>query len=257
MSFNFFKFLISTSEKEKAIKTLPFTYTIRRSQRAKKARIIVTTEKIEVVAPLRVSTSKIHAFVVSRQDWVIGATDKIGKKQKLKKLAPEQYIDGASVPFRGQQMRLKLKPTSSNKVKIELLEQELIILFPHQWTGDKNSKLIQHTLIDWMKQQAIGAVQSCVAIHAHKYKLNPRKIRIKSQKSRWGSCGIHNDINLNWLLILAPPDVLEYVVVHELCHIKERNHSAQFWQLVEAHLPDYKKARKWLKQNGGSLMQGL
>ena len=87
--------------------------------------------------------------------------------------------------------------------------------------------------------------------------LYPRFIKIKTQKSRWGSCGIHNDINLNWLLILAPPQVMEYVVIHELCHIKERNHSQKFWLLVKSHLADYQIQRNWLKKEGRRLMQGL
>jgi predicted metal-dependent hydrolase len=257
MLHHLFKLIISNSEKQKVINTIPFSYTIRRSQRAKKTRIIVTIDKIEVVAPLRVSTKKIHAFVSSQQEWVIGATDKFKTKLKPKKLLPKQYVDGVSIPFAGQQIKLKLKPSSINKVKIERLEQEFIIHFPNISEGKEKNELIQIALVDWLKQQALTAVENCVSLHADKYKLNPRKIRIKTQKSRWGSCGIHNDINLNWLLILAPADVLEYVVVHELCHIKERNHSARFWQLVEAHLPEYKKSRKWLKQNGSQLMQGL
>ncbi|MDD5272957.1 MAG: M48 family metallopeptidase, partial [Methylovulum sp.] len=90
--------------------------------------------------------------------------------------------------------------------------------------------------------------------HGAKRQLLPRSVIIKTQKSRWGSCGIHNDININWLLIMAPPEVLEYVVVHELCHIQVRNHSAQFWALVAEHLPDYQSPRQWLKQQGGDLM---
>ena len=85
----------------------------------------------------------------------------------------------------------------------------------------------------------------------------PRTLNIKNQKSRWGSCGIHNDIQINALLIIAPPAVLEYVVVHELCHIQICNHSPQFWALVADHLPDYKTPHHWLKQHGNRLMQGF
>ena len=218
----------------------------------------MTTDKIEVVAPLRVSTSKIHAFVKSQQDWVVNATEKVElKKQNINKLAPEKYFDGVKVPFQGKQTRIRLKSHALKKVKLEFNEQYFNIYLPARYEEENNSELIRLTLIDWMKKQAFKTVNEYVALHANKYNLTPRYIKIKTQKSRWGSCGIHNDINLNWLLILAPPEVMEYVVVHELCHIKERNHSAKFWQLVAAHLPDYQKQRDWLKQNGMSLMQGL
>jgi len=240
------------------IKTLPFQYNIRRSQRAKKTRIIVTTEKIEVVAPLRVSTSKIHAFVQSQQDWVVAATDKVeAKNRNISRLSPEIYKDGVAVPFQGEQTRIRLKLHALENVKIDFNDQYFNVYLPVGYEGENNSELIRLALTDWMKKQTLKRVNSYVALHTDKYKLIPRYIKIKTQKSRWGSCGIHNDININWLLILAPSEVMEYVVVHELCHIKERNHSGRFWQLVAAHLPDYQKQRDWLKQNGMSLMQGL
>jgi len=218
----------------------------------------VTAEKIEVVAPLRVSTSKIHAFVKEQQDWIVAATDKVEqKRQKINSLSPEVYKDGVAVPYQGEQSRIRLKTHALKKVKIDYNDQYFDIYLPVGYEEENNSELIRLTLIDWMKKQAFEVVNDYVALHANQYNLVQRYIKIKTQKSRWGSCGIHNDINLNWLLMLAPTEVMEYVVVHELCHIKERNHSARFWQLVAAHLPDYQKQRNWLRQNGMSLMQGL
>ncbi len=218
----------------------------------------MTAEKIEVVAPLRVSTRIIRAFVESQQDWVIAATDKVeAKRLKISRLSPELYMDGVAVPYQGKQTRIRLNSHTLKKVKIEFNGQYFNIYLPARFERENKSELIRFALIGWMKRQALKVVNDYVALHANKYNLMPRYIKIKTQKSRWGSCGIHNDINLNWLLILAPPEVMEYVVVHELCHIKERNHSAKFWQLVAAHLPDYQRQRNWLKQNGMSLMQGL
>jgi predicted metal-dependent hydrolase len=116
---------------------------------------------------------------------------------------------------------------------------------------------IRSALINWTKKQAKMQVEQLVTQHAHKNRLFPRTINIKTQKSRWGSCGIHNDININWLLMLAPIEVLEYVVVHELCHIRVKNHSRQFWTLVAEHLPGYQQHRQWLKKHGSRLMLGL
>lgn len=240
------------------IKNLAFNYTIRRSQRAKKTRIIVTTEKIEVVAPLRVSERNIHHFVKLQQEWVISAVEKITKNKKtIKSLAPTYYIDGVSVPFQGEQKKIRLKYTASKKVTVEFDQQVISINLPEADRQTDHQRLIRSVLIDWMKQQAVKEVKSIVEEYAEKYNLHPRFIRVKTQKSRWGSCGIHNDININWLLILTPPKVMEYVVIHEICHIGERNHSANFWLLVGKYCPDYKLHRLWLKQNGRSIMQGL
>ncbi len=235
---------------------LSFVYSIRRSQRAKKTRIIVTAEKIEVVAPLKVSERKIHAFVRSQQEWVVSAADKVEKKrQAIKKQGPGNYVNGVSIPYKGQETRIWLKPIESNKLSIEFNEQGINIYLACHLQED--SDFIKQALIDWLRKQALKSVDKYVELHSSTNNLLPRFIRVKSQKSRWGSCGIHNDININWLLVLAPPEVMEYVVVHELCHIKQRNHSARFWHLVEECLPGYQQQRNWLKRNGSSLMQGL
>ena len=119
------------------------------------------------------------------------------------------------------------------------------------------SEKIRLALLAWMRQAAATQAVKTMNHYAPLYQLSPRSMTIKTQKSRWGSCGIHDYINLNWLLILAPAEVFEYVVIHELCHIEQRNHSAAFWALVARHCPDYKQRRLWLKQNGASLMLGL
>ena len=79
------------------------------------------------------------------------------------------------------------------------------------------------------------------------------RIRIAEQKTRWGSCSSRGTLSFNWKLMLAPPKVLDYVVVHELCHLIEMNHSPRFWKLVEEIIPEYKEYRKWLKENGNTL----
>ena len=231
---------------------LPFEYTLRRSQRAKKVRIIVTAEKIEVIAPLAVTEERICAFVKSKQAWVAAVGLKIKQKvQEVKPFTPTRYVDGAEVPYHGAWVKIRIKPSLLKEIKIDIKGQELIVLLP------KGRFDVRLAVIDWMKKQAFKEATRYVTIHSEKQGLYPRSLRLKRQKSRWGSCGIHNDINLNWLLILAPPKVMEYVVVHEICHIQERNHAVQFWNLVEAHLPQYKKQKQWLKKNGANLMQGL
>ncbi|WAR45375.1 M48 family metallopeptidase [Methylomonas rapida] len=236
----------------------PLPYRLRRSERAKKTRIVVRANEVEVVAPLQVSECRIKAFVDAQQDWIRAALKRIHQRAgQVNSLAPAQYTDGVTVPYQGRQIPLTIKPTSAKTVRLQLLAEPQFLAYLPSMHRDNGSELIKRSLENWMKQQTRHHAMQLIAKHGQQHNLVPRNLRIKTLKSRWGSCGPQNDINLNWLLMLAPPVILEYVVVHELCHIKHKNHSKAFWQLVGEHMPDYLEHRHWLKQNGASLMQGL
>jgi len=234
---------------------LPFSYSIRRSRRATRAKIIVTTNKIEVVAPPQIAEHRLHQFVSEKQQWIISAVNKVVSQQPSPP-APTFYSEGVDISYQGTAYKLSITPTKLKRVKISFTDA-FTAHIPEALLMTEYSDVIKAALTSWMKTQTRLHVEQLVKRHAGKKQLLPRSIIIKTQKSRWGSCGIHNDININWLLIMAPPEVLEYVVVHELCHIRVRNHSTRFWDLVAEHLPDYQHQRRWLKQHGGHLMQGL
>jgi predicted metal-dependent hydrolase len=241
----------------KIISQLPFSYQIRRSQRAKKARIIVSPAKVEVVVPLRMAERHVYSFIYNNRIWVTKTLDKMAaRQQQVENLAPVKFLNGVEIPYRGEKYKLSVSPYKLKRIKI-IFRDEFNVLIPAALFATDYSPAVRTALFRWFKQQAKEKAECLVQHHAVRYQLVPRSIIIKTQKSRWGSCGIHNDINLNWLLILAPPDVFEYVVVHELCHIRHRNHSADFWALVGKHLPGFPQQRAWLKANGASLMAGL
>jgi len=236
-------------------------YQIRRSQRARRARIVVTADKIEVVVPLRMPEKQIRQFMQAKQTWITSAKSKVQQHvDNTASFAPESYQQGAMIPYQGKQYKLQVEASQEKQIKISF-EQSFIAYVPENLhktlTHTELSEQIQKALVVWMGQAAAKRAVNTVDHYSPLYRLKPRSIIIKTQKSRWGSCGIHDDINLNWLLILAPVEVFEYVVVHELCHIAQRNHSAAFWSLVARHCPDYKQQRLWLKQHGASLMLGL
>ena len=120
----------------------------------------------------------------------------------------------------------------------------------------RKENLPQWTRKDYEQHKRLAAqvLEQKAAFFAQKMGVDYGRISIRDQKTRWGSCSVKGNLNFNWRLILAPEQVLDYVVVHELAHRKEMNHSKKFWNLVEAVLPDYKSRRGWLKENGDLLM---
>jgi predicted metal-dependent hydrolase len=234
-----------------------FSYQIKRTRRASKTRIVVTSEKIVVIAPLHVSDDMLHQFVKDKWSWITSAAQKLKTRTaQLQSFGPNTYHHGASIPYQGKTYPLLLVPTKLKRIKIE--HSDIFNAhIPHTQWDTISSDEIRAAIIRWMKNNIKLSVEQMVSKHGPTNQLFPKSIIIKSQRSRWGSCGIHNDITINWLLALAPLEILEYVVVHELCHIREKNHSKQFWSLVAQHLPDYRNARLWLKQHGQRLMLGI
>jgi len=119
----------------------------------------------------------------------------------------------------------------------------------------ENIEVLTEEELEKLRQDAKFLFESKVKFFAAKMQVSYGRIQIRKQKSRWGSCSQAGNLNFNLLLLLAPEEVIDYVVVHELCHRKEMNHSKKFWELVEDVFPNYKECRSWLRENGGYLMQ--
>ena len=116
-------------------------------------------------------------------------------------------------------------------------------------------KPLSHTELQELAEKAMEYISGRVAYFSKQGGVSYGRITIRNQKTRWGSCSGKGNLNFNCLLMLTPPEVIDYVVVHELCHRKEMNHSKAFWHEVAKILPDYKKHMQWLKKEGGRIMQ--
>ena len=114
----------------------------------------------------------------------------------------------------------------------------------------KTMEIPDYVTEQWLRTEGAERFQQKTAFWAARMKVTYGRITIRDQKTRWGSCSSTGTISYNWHLVLLPDAILDYVVVHELCHLQHMNHSKDFWDLVECILPDYRSRRKWLKDNG-------
>lgn len=107
----------------------------------------------------------------------------------------------------------------------------------------------------WLETEGAACFQRKVTVWAQKMQIDYGRMSIRDQKTRWGSCSSKGNLNFNWRLLMMPEEIMDYVVVHELAHRREMNHSPRFWQIVEMYIPDYQKRRQWLKENGSRYME--
>jgi predicted metal-dependent hydrolase len=225
---------------------------IRRSAKAKRLRLAVKPGLIELVIPHGTAQALAMAFLDQHRAWAEGKLLELN--DRAAKLVPVgSFASSPTLPWRGLDTPLIIREAPGQRVRVHV-DDAVHIDLP-QGLGEARGEVALRAFYAWVRRWLRTEVAVLAGRHAERCQLHPREIRVKRMKTRWGSCGPRNDININWLLALAPESVLEYVVVHELCHIAQRNHSKAFWSLLARHLPRYAEERRWLKSHGAGLMR--
>lgn len=197
---------------------------------------------LTVRAPLSASEAEIRAVVEKHQAWIRQTQQRVQAQALLHPL--KTYTDGDLFWFLGQQYPLKLVEGS----------RKLLELRDGVFRLDRRALVEpQQTFREWYRRQAQELLPRQVAAYAARYGFSYRQVRITSARTRWGSCNSRGTISFPWRLVMAPPEVIDYVVVHELVHTLEHNHGSRFWARVAAIVPDYKAKRQWLEKNGPSM----
>ena len=218
---------------------MSFKYKLIRSKRKSIALVIKPDGQLIVRAPKRVSKREINALIEKHADWIVKKQAEVLEAQK--KFAPHQFVEGEAFYFLGKTYQLRFTGAKKNLVRI--WGENLQVAKSVAWNAEA-------VIENWYKKEAWQIFNERAGFYAKKYNFNYEKLKLSSAKRRWGSCSTRGNINLTWRLVMMPPEIIDYVVVHELSHLREHNHSKAFWAQVEAILPDYKERRKWLKEKG-------
>lgn len=162
----------------------------------------------------------------------------------------KEFASGEQVLFLGRRYRLKvLKRTGNQEAKLELSGRRIFVTVSSQLTPKEKKESIKNILKLWYFGEAEKVVNKRVLRFSRLLDIVPAGIKIRDQQKRWGSCSQSGILRFNWRIVMTPISILDYVAVHELCHIKIKSHTQDFWKLVSLAMPDYQKRRKWLKAN--------
>ena len=223
-------------------------YSVQRSNKRKKLAITVERDRRVVVqAPADVSDESIERVVREKRQWIY---EKTGHRQKYEALPHppgKELVTGESALYLGRDYRIELVAGDGKEVRLNRH-----FLVPSSRAGQRKG-----AMRDWYVARARKLLLPRVARHARQLGVNFRQAKIVDSRYRWGSCTVKDNVNLNWRLIKAPMFVIDYVIVHELAHLIEANHTPRFWNIVRTQVPTTEKAKSWLREHGQLLEQDI
>ena len=217
----------------------PVIVNVRRNSRAKRIILRLTRDAtgVAVTIPKNMNAARAQAFVEKSVPWI---------SKHLKQRAPKTVLGpGSVIPLRG--IPHEVHATTARRGLITIDPEARRILVP----GDPRH--LSRRLQDWLKAQAKADLTEASARYAKSMAVDFKRISVRDQKSRWGSCSASGDLSYNWRLILAPSHILDYVAAHEVAHRQHMNHGPRFWRLVLTHCPHASTAKHWFKSNGAEL----
>ncbi|MGJ8620713.1 MAG: M48 family metallopeptidase [Methylophilaceae bacterium] len=221
--------------------TIPY-YLERRARRT--VGLKITETGLVVHAPKYILEFQLKKLIQDKSNWILNKLE----SRKQNAVPPLSWQNGETLQLLGNPLSLSVLLNNKNK-KPHVEHNTLTIASPEA----ENPSVIKHKVTQWYKKQAMSDFKRRLEILATKLDVPTPPLKLSNAQSRWGSCSSRGDIRLNWRLLQAPPHIINYVICHELAHLKEMNHSARFWAVVGSLYPDYKNAEKELKQIGHTL----
>lgn len=204
---------------------------------------------LTVKAPSWAERSKIDAFVSSKEEWILATAARLQREREKAREGRLRLENGDVLSYLGEKRVLTVIREQRSRARVKCVMERLLMWVPYE----ADYELRRACLEKWYRGQAQYVFTQKAREYAGILDVDFKEIHIKDQKSRWGSCSGRGNLNFNWRLLMAPEPVCDYVILHELCHLRFMDHSASFWGLVESICPEYKRYRGWLKENGGQL----
>ena len=227
-------------------------FTTRVSKRAKRISIRCHPDSsFEIVYPAGDCAIAPEEIFQMKRKWVLRKRQALrdGSKDAV---VPRRYVDGAILPFLGEELQIRLVEMPDKRIIANRQETCLVVTLPRYAQNAEDA--VKSAVIAFYRREAKTYLPQRTSQLASKFGFEYNRIRIKNQKTRWGSCSAKRNLNFNLRLMMAPADAIDSVIIHELCHLKFLNHSRHFWNLVAQCFPDYRHWQQWFKDNGRRLV---
>lgn len=210
---------------------------------------VCITEGVKIVVPHGLDSRKIEEILHKKAPWILK------KKNELEEVVaapqPKEYVSGEKFAYLGRHYRLKVhKSETLNNPTLNFKQGRFIAEIPIYMPDDEKINKLSNLFKEWYITQGNRRIEERLSFYCSKMELEPSKIAFKGQQKRWGTCTKEGAVYLNWRIVMAPMSVVDYVLVHELAHIKYPDHSQDYWRFVRSILPDYEHRKEWLRVNG-------
>jgi predicted metal-dependent hydrolase len=199
--------------------------------------------RIVIYVPYHTAQGEIEGFIKEKESWIV---KKLSEKEKQRREAEKTFLPGEKFLYLGESYPLRIGGSNNDKSPLKLS-------FGNFMLHKNHLEEARNLFVRWYKKEAKEKIEGRVHYFSDRLQLFPKGLKITSPGYRWGSCSGDSRLSFNWRIIMAPLGVIDYVLVHELVHIREKNHSRRFWTYLETILPDYREHRLWLKENGHTL----
>lgn len=225
------------------------------TKRKKTISIFVEHKKIRILAPKNTSKKYIDTLIMKQKKWI---EQQLKEKNIRTQIPQKKYVEGEQFLFMGEVVYLLLVQKTEEKISYKHIQHKAYLEIAYienisQYNEEQRIQFFHKKISHWYKQQAFNILKTRTLYYANILEIMPSVIDIKNYKSRWGCCSIRKQVYYNWKIIMAPKEIIDYLVIHELCHIIEHNHSNRFWGHVMRLDEEYKTHRAWLRNNGYTL----
>jgi predicted metal-dependent hydrolase len=214
----------------------PVEYTLVRRRGRRGVGLKVDASGLTVSASLSIPVARIEKLVAESESWVLGKLSVWRERQ----VPVQRWEDGATVPFLGEPLTLRLAPGRRNGAQQDGSELRVSL-------ATHGEEAIRRAVVAWYRKAALAHLAHRTFFFSRLAGLAPPRVILSSANSRWGSCNSRREVRLSWRLVKAPPALVDYVVCHELAHLRHMNHSREFWSEVERLCPDYRRLREDLE----------